>query len=100
MSGDGPRPRGIRPEVLADPVAALEALGARFSPDFAAYAAGELDVSQVRCLLCGVAPCQCRQCEAPYSTYLGRARGEAPRPCGMTLINGECPRGHGQDGAR
>jgi hypothetical protein len=99
MSGDQARPPV---DAAADLVAALEALGARFSPDFAAYAAGELDVSQLRCLLCGMAPCQCRQCEAPYSTYLGRARGEAPRPCGMTVdpATGECPRGHRQDGAR
>ena len=34
-------------------------LGAKWSPDFDAYASGQLDISQVRCVLCGQAPCQC-----------------------------------------
>lgn len=42
-----------------DPVAKLDALGAQWSPDFGAYAAGELDASAVRCVLCGQAPCEC-----------------------------------------
>jgi hypothetical protein len=73
-----------------DPVAALSQLGAVWSPDFDAYASGQLDISQVRCLLCGQAPCQCRQCEAPYRRY----GATEPEPCGMTLRGGECPRGH------
>jgi hypothetical protein len=82
----------------ADPREVLEQLGAVWSPDFDAYASGQLDVSQVRCVLCGRAPCQCRQCEHPYRSYLAAARGEPSRPCGMTLHNGECPRGHRQAG--
>jgi len=103
-------PRGIRPEVLADPRGALDALGARWSPDLDAYAAGQLDVSRVRCVLCGKAPCTCRQCEAPYLRW----GATEPEPCGMTIglpgvcPPGECPRGHvqpepaepGSDGAR
>jgi hypothetical protein len=42
---------------LADPAAALERLGAVYSPDLDAYASGELDICQVRCALCGLAPC-------------------------------------------
>jgi hypothetical protein len=88
--------RRIRPEVLADPRAALVALGARFSPDLDAYASGRLPLSRVRCVLCGAAPCQCRQCAAPYLRYLA----DAPEPCGMTVgPDGQCPRGHRQDGA-
>lgn len=88
--------RRIRPEVLADPRAALDALGAVWSPDFDAYASGQLDISQVRCVLCRKAPCECRQCEAPYLRW----GVNVPEPCGMTLRDGVCPRGHGQDGAR
>jgi hypothetical protein len=89
--------RRVRPEVAADPVGALLALGAKISPDLDAYASGRLDISQVRCVLCGVAPCQCRQCAAPYLRYLA----EAAEPCGMTAgPDGECPRGHRQDGGQ
>jgi hypothetical protein len=62
--------------------------GFRWSPDFGAYAAGELDASQLRCVLCGRAPCACQHCTAIYVSYLG-----AESVCGMTLRNGECPRG-------
>jgi len=34
-------------------------LGARWSPDFGSYASSQLDISQVRCALCEMAPCQC-----------------------------------------
>jgi hypothetical protein len=78
-------------------MAALVALGAEVSPDLDAYASGRLDISQVRCVLCGVAPCQCRQCEAPYLRWLATE----PEPCGMTIgPAGQCPRGHTLDGAR
>ena len=73
---------------LIDPVAALDQLGAKWSPDFDAYASGQLDISQVRCVLCGQAPCACQHCTAVYVSYLG-----AESECGMTLRNGECPRG-------
>lgn len=90
-------PVDIRAAVLADPVGALVALGARVSPDLDDYASGRLDISQVRCVLCGVAPCRCRHCEAPYLRWLA----EVPEPCGMTIgPDGECPRGHRGDGAR
>jgi hypothetical protein len=79
------------PDSLADPMATLRALGATVSPDLDAYASGRLPLSRVRCVLCRVAPCQCRQCAAPY-----RRRGaEVAEPCGMTIgPDGECPRGH------
>jgi hypothetical protein len=85
-----------RPDVLTTPMDVLLALGARVSPDLDAYASGRLDISQVRCVLCGEAPCRCRQCEAPYQGYLA----PEPRTCGMTLGSApglapdECPRGH------
>jgi hypothetical protein len=92
--------RRIRPEVLADPMAALVALGARFSPDLDDYASGRLDISQVRCVLCGVAPCQCRQCPATHENrYYEIFGGPQFEPCGMTIgPDGRCPRGHGQEG--
>ncbi len=88
----------------ADPRAMLDQLGAVWSPDFDAYASGRLGVSQVRCVLCGVAPCQCRQCEAPYRPRAYLDPSAPAEPCGMTLRDGQCPRGHIQpepaDGAR
>ena len=90
---------------MKDPVAILNALGARWSPDFDAYASGELDISQVRCVLCGVAPCECRQCPVPYVNRFaglldGRTSGNGfGEPCGMTIdpATGQCPRGHGEE---
>ncbi|WP_344613374.1 hypothetical protein, partial [Dactylosporangium salmoneum] len=43
----------------ADPVAALNELGAVWSPDFDAYAEGRMPHGLVRCVLCGKAPCEC-----------------------------------------
>lgn len=40
-------------------VKVVNRLGAKWSPDFDAYASGQLDISQVRCVLRGQAPCQC-----------------------------------------
>ena len=37
----------------------VNALGAVWSPDFDAYAAGQIDASAVRCVLCTHAPCDC-----------------------------------------
>ena len=42
-----------------DPVAALGQLGALWSPDFDAYASGQLPADQVRCVLCLTVPCAC-----------------------------------------
>jgi hypothetical protein len=42
-----------------DALSVVTTLGAKWSPDFAAYASGELDASNVRCVLCGHAPCDC-----------------------------------------
>jgi hypothetical protein len=69
-----------RPE--ADPVADLNRLGAVWSPDFGAYASGQLDVSRVRCALCQHAPCDCPAFGTPaYFELLdlrhGRNRGGA-----------------------
>jgi len=52
-------PRRNRRTTPATPVDALNDLGAVWSPDFDAYAAGSLDVSEVRCALCQHAPCDC-----------------------------------------
>jgi hypothetical protein len=92
---DPAAPQGIPPAPLADALRALLALGARISPDLGGYASGRLGLSQVRCVLCGHAPCRCRQCQVPYLRWLATE----PEPCGMTVIDGECPRGHRQDGA-
>jgi hypothetical protein len=74
------------PAADLDPRAALAALGARWSPDFDAYASAKL--GPFRCALCGQAPCACQHCTATYVSYLG-----AESVCGMTLRAGECPRG-------
>ena len=42
-----------------DPVAVLDGLGAVWSPDFDAYASGEVGAHQVRCALCETCPCSC-----------------------------------------
>jgi hypothetical protein len=39
--------------------ALLSALGAVWSPDFGAYASGQLPIEQVRCALCTHCPCDC-----------------------------------------
>jgi hypothetical protein len=83
--------------MTGDPIEILAALGARVSPDLGAYASGEIDASQVRCVACGIAPCRCRQCEAPYTRW----GAEAPEPCGMTTgPDGSCPRGHREEAPR
>lgn len=46
-------------ERTTNPVEALKQLGAIWSPDFDAYASGQLDASRVRCVLCEHAPCTC-----------------------------------------
>jgi hypothetical protein len=42
-----------------DPVAALDQLGVKWSPDLGNYATGEMRADQIRCALCANAPCQC-----------------------------------------
>lgn len=42
-----------------DPVETVNALGAKWSSDFEAYASGQIDATQLRCVLCGHAPCDC-----------------------------------------
>lgn len=59
-----------------DPVDALDQLGAVWSPDIDAYAAGKLDVSEVRCVLCTHAPCDCPPPGSPeYLTLVRRLHG-------------------------
>lgn len=61
-----------------DPTAALEqAASVKWSPDFGAYAAGDLDGSQVRCVLCGHAPCDCPETFSPeYFALLDKLHGK------------------------
>ncbi len=68
------------PDATRDPVGALATLGAVWSPDFATYASGQRDASQVRCVLCGLAPCDCPPFGTPEYFALtdrlhGRTRG-------------------------
>jgi hypothetical protein len=53
-----------------------------WSPDFGAYASGQLDPSRVRCVLCAHAPCDCPEFGTPayldqLDTRHGRNRGGA-----------------------
>lgn len=57
-----------------DPVAALDTLGAIWSPDFDAYASGQLPADQVRCVLCLAAPCRCPEFGTPEYFALIDAR--------------------------
>jgi hypothetical protein len=65
-----------RPGAIRNPVAALNSLGAAWSPDFDAYASGQLDASRVRCVLCGHAPCDCPEFGSPeYFDLIDRLHG-------------------------
>ena len=67
---------GADPRQARDPAAALNALGAVWSPDFGAYASGQLDASQIRCVLCGHAPCDCPPFGTPgYLALVDRLHG-------------------------
>lgn len=67
---------GLRKKKTTDPVAALNSLGAKWSPDFEAYASGELDASQCRCVLCQTAPCTCPEFDTPeYHALVNRVHG-------------------------
>lgn len=60
----------------ADPVGALNQLGAIWSPDLDAYAAGQLDPAAIRCALCQHAPCQCPPAGTPeYFALVARRHG-------------------------
>lgn len=74
------RPVATRHDAAHDPAETLNALGAAWSPDFDGYASGQLDISQVRCVLCGHAPCDCPPFGTPEYLALvdrlhGRTRG-------------------------
>lgn len=47
------------PRSVRNPAAVLDGLGARWSPNFHAYASGDIDASQLVCVLCEDAPCAC-----------------------------------------
>ena len=65
-----------RPDAASGPAGALNTLGAVWSPDFAAYASGQLDTSAVRCVLCGHVPCDCPPFGPPaYFALMGRLHG-------------------------
>lgn len=63
-----------------DPATALEQLGSvKYSADFDAYASGQVDISQVRCVLCGLAPCDCPPFGTPeYFALLDKLHGRQP----------------------
>jgi hypothetical protein len=64
-----------------DPAAALGQLGALWSPDFDAYASGQLDASAVRCVLCTHAPCDCPEFGSPaYFALLDQRHDRTTRP--------------------
>ena len=71
-----------RRAAIRNPRKVLDRLGAVWSPDFDAYASGQLDASQIRCVLCGRAPCDCPPFGTPEYFALidaphGRDRGGA-----------------------
>lgn len=54
----------------------LDELGAKWSPDFDAYASGQLDISKVRCALCTKNPCVCPEFGTPeYFARIDRRHG-------------------------
>jgi len=61
-----------------NPRAILDQLGAVWSDDFGAYAAGELDASKVHCALCQCAPCRCPAFGTPaYFALINQRHGRA-----------------------
>jgi hypothetical protein len=66
-----------------NPDEALNRLGARWSPDFDAYATGAIDASQVTCLMCEEAPCVCGDLfpfgSAAYMNRLNEIHGRTNR---------------------
>jgi hypothetical protein len=63
-----------------DPAAALAKCASVIrSPDFDAYASGDLDISQVRCALCTHAPCDCPPFGTPqYFALIDKRHGRTP----------------------
>jgi hypothetical protein len=54
-----------------------------WSDDFGAYAAGELPIERVHCVLCQCAPCRCPEFGTPaYFALIDQRHGRAPRPAG------------------
>jgi hypothetical protein len=59
-----------------DPVAALEQLGALWSPSFDDYAAGRIGAESIVCALCERCPCACPPFGTPeYFALLDRRHG-------------------------
>jgi hypothetical protein len=56
-----------------DPTEAVDELGAQWSPSFDDYAAGRIDASQIRCVLCRLVPCGCPPFGTPEYLDLVRA---------------------------
>lgn len=51
-------------------------LGAKWSADFDAYASGRKSAAQVRCVLCGKAPCGCPPFGSPeYRALVDKLHG-------------------------
>lgn len=75
--------RRRHPPAAGDPVAAARALGAIWSEDLDAYAAGQIDAGRITCALCLCRPCRCPPFGSPdYMRLLdarhGRRRAGAP----------------------
>lgn len=65
---------------MSTPGEMLEQLGAVWSPDFDAYASGQLDLSRVRCALCKLAPCKCPEFGSDeYFALIDRVHGRTRR---------------------
>lgn len=62
---------------MAEPREILDQLGAAWSPDFDDYAAGRIDISAVRCVLCQTSPCECPPFGTPeYLELIQRRHGK------------------------
>lgn len=81
-AGPGPGPVGRRTWLEAAP---FRVTAERWSPDGDAYARGAISAAQIRCVLCGTAPCSCRPCPT----------------CAWPVVapSAACPRGCGADDA-
>ena len=56
----------------------LTVLGAKWSPDFDAFAEGRIDADQSQCVLCGQRPCNCPDFGTPeYFDLLNRLHGRS-----------------------